>query len=73
MSLLLITILNRCHHHRGFVYHSARLSTTEPVIEVRIRPRARSAAICSLCDQPTPGYDRLAERRFEFIDRKSVV
>ncbi len=28
-----------------------------------------SAAICSRCHLPAPGYDQLAERRFEFIPR----
>jgi hypothetical protein len=30
-------------------------------------PREGSAAICSSCHQMAPGYDQLAERRFEFI------
>jgi hypothetical protein len=34
---------------------------------VAVRPRKGSAAICSRCHQPAPGYDQLAERRFEFI------
>ena len=32
-----------------------------------MRPRRGSAAICSRCHQPAPGYDQLPERRFEFI------
>jgi transposase len=32
-----------------------------------VRPRKRSAAICSRCHQYAPGYDQLPERRFEFI------
>jgi transposase len=36
-------------------------------IEVSVRPRRGSAATCSRCHQTTPGYDELAERRFEFI------
>jgi transposase len=63
----LITILNRCHHFRGFVYQHARFSTDKKSIEVAVRPRKGSAAICSRCYQPAPGYDQLAERRFEFI------
>ncbi|WP_422444007.1 transposase [Endozoicomonas sp. ALB091] len=30
-------------------------------------PRKNGHAICSGCQQPAPGYDRLAERRFEFV------
>src|SRR5690349_7349762 len=63
----LITILNRCHHFRGFVYEHARFSTDKKSIEVAVRPRKGSAAICSRCHQPAPGYDQLAQRRFEFI------
>ncbi len=32
-----------------------------------VRPREGSAAVCSRCHLPAPGYDQLAERRFEFI------
>jgi hypothetical protein len=63
----LTTILNRCHHFRGFVYEHARFSTDKKSIEVVLRPRKRSAAVCSRCHLPAPGYDQLAERRFEFI------
>ena len=36
-------------------------------IEVVLRPRKGPAAVCSRCHLPTPGYEQLAERRFEFI------
>jgi transposase len=65
--LQLITILNRCHHFPGFVYHQARFSLDHRSIEIAVRPRKGSAAICSRCHQPAPGYDQLPERRFEFI------
>ena len=63
----LLTILNRCHHFRGFVYQHARFSPDYKAIEVAMRPRKGSAAICSRCLQPASGYDQLPERRFEFI------
>src|SRR6266536_6712664 len=63
----LITILNHCHHFRGFVYHHARFAPDKKTIEVAIRPREGSAAVCSGCQKPAPGYDHLPERRFEFI------
>jgi transposase len=66
-AMELITILNRCHHFPGFVYHRARFSPDHKSIEISVRPRKRSAAICSRCHQPAPGYDQLPERRFEFI------
>jgi len=63
----LLTILNRCHRQRGFVYQSARFSPDKKSIEVKVRPRRGTAAICPGCYQPAPGYDHLAERHFEFI------
>jgi hypothetical protein len=63
----LITILNRCHRFPGFVYQHASFSADKKSIEVAVRPRKGSAAVCSRCHLPAPGYDQLAERRFEFI------
>ena len=65
--LQLITILNRCHHFRGFVYQHAGFSADHKSIEIAVRPRKGSAAVCSRCHQPAPGYDQLAERRYDFI------
>ena len=66
-AMELITILNRCRRFRGFVYHRARFTSDHKSIEISVRPRKRSAAICSRCHQYAPGYDQLPERRFEFI------
>lgn len=63
----LLTILNHCHHHRGFVYQQACFGPDKKSIEVSVRPRHGTAALCSGCRQPAPGYDHLPERRFEFI------
>ena len=63
----LLTILNLCHREPGFVYHHPRFGPDKKSIEVHVRPRAGSAAVCSACHQPAPGYDHLPERRFEFI------
>jgi len=65
--LQLITILNRCHRFPGFVYHQARFSSDHKSIEIAVRPRKGSRAVCSRCHQPAAGYDQLSERRFEFI------
>ena len=54
-AMELITILNRCHRFRGFVYHHARFSPDKKNIEVSVRPRKGSAAICSRCHQPAAG------------------
>ncbi|MEA2874616.1 MAG: transposase [Hyphomicrobiales bacterium] len=65
--LQLITILNRCHRFPGFVYSQARFSADSKSIEIAVRPRKGSRPVCSRCHLPAPGYDRLTERRFEFI------
>jgi len=66
-AMELITILNRRRRFRGFVDHRARFTSDHKSIEISVRPRKRSAAICSRCHQSAPGYDQLPERRFEFI------
>jgi len=65
--LQLITILNRCHRFPGFISQQACFSSDHKSIEIAVRPRKGSAAVCSRCHQPAPGYDQLPERRFEFI------
>ena len=66
-AMELTTILNHCHHFRGFVYQHARFGPDKKSIEVAVRPLEGTAAICSGCGEPAPGCDRLPERRFEFI------
>ena len=66
-TMELITILNRCHRFRGFVYQHAHFTADKKSIEVAVRPRKGSAAVCSRCHLPAPGYDQLAERSFEFV------
>jgi len=63
------TILNRVQKLKGFVYGSARVLELEqgPAIEIQIRSRQGSQAVCSGCGRKAPGYDTLAPRRFEFI------
>jgi hypothetical protein len=61
-----IAILNRCHHFRG-LFIIATFSPDHKSIEISVRPRKGSAAFCSRCHQPAPGYDQLAVRRFEFV------
>ena len=64
----LTTILNGCHHFKGFVYEPAKFGAVDRTsIEIKTRPRKGSTIICSGCHQPAPGYDHQPERRFEFI------
>jgi transposase len=62
------TILNRLQKHKGFVYGDERLleEDGQMILEVPIRARRRSRAVCSVCGCKSPGYDTLPERRFQF-------
>jgi transposase len=63
------TILNRVEKFKSFVY--GRVSWEEdkgsPVVVVELQPRKNSRPLCSGCGRPGPVYDRLEERRFEFV------
>ena len=62
------TILNRIEKHPSFVYEAVGLVDGPRLrLEVKVRARANARAKCSGCERPAPGYDTLAERRFEFV------
>jgi len=63
------TILNRVEYFKSFVYGKARWvdDAEVPTIEIQIEARRNGRPICSGCGQVRPGYDRLPERRFEFV------
>ena len=63
------TILNRVEPFKSFAYGKARWAegTERPTLEVEVHARKNGRAICSGCGRPRPGYDRLPERRFEFV------
>lgn len=63
------TILNRIEPFKSFVYGKVRWveKTERPTIEVEVHARKNGRPICSGCGQPGPGYDRLPQRRFEFV------
>lgn len=63
------TILNKIHPVKGFVYTEVRWATLEDGLglEVDVRARSGTRAVCSGCDTPRPGYDTLAPRRFAFV------
>ncbi len=68
--MLIKTILNKCHKFKSFIYVDACFFDFhgEDVIEVTIKPRKNSSAICSICNKPAPCYDTGKKaRRFEFI------
>ena len=63
------TILNRVEPFKSFVYGKVRWveGTERPTIEVEVHARKNGRPICSGCGRLGPGYDRLPERRFEFV------
>jgi len=65
----LTTILNRVEYFKSFVYGKTRWvdDADRPTLEVQIEARRNGRPICSSCDRPAPGYDRLPKRRFEFV------
>lgn len=77
MHLLLKQILNKVEKLDGFVYESSRMinasqladgkSSAVGSIEIQLRERVGSRGKCSGCQKCAPGYDRLSERRFQFV------
>lgn len=67
--MLVKTVLNRVQKFKSFVYAKVALAGDDdnPVLEVTVVPRANSQPVCSRCGRRRPGYDRLVERRFEFV------
>ncbi len=63
------TILNRVEKFKSFVYGECRMEESEdgPALFVQMRPRKNSRVFCSGCGRPGRAYDRLEERRFEFV------
>jgi transposase len=49
----------------GFVYREVRMLESE--IEVQVEAHGGRRGRCSQCRQPSPGYDRLDERRWQFV------
>jgi len=67
--MLVKTILNRVQKFKSFVYAKVAFAGDGEnlVLEVTVVPRANSQPVCSKCRRRRPGYDRLKERRFEFV------
>jgi transposase len=63
------TILNRVEKFKSFVYGEASLEDRAdgPALVVQVVARKNSRAFCSGCGRPGPVYDRLEDRRFEFV------
>jgi transposase len=69
------TILNRVEKFKSFVYGSARLEEQNggPALIVPMKPRKNSRPFCSGCTRRGKTYDRLEERRFEFVPLWGIV
>lgn len=78
MHLALKTLLNRVEPLKGFVYESSRISPAgdarrggllarAPRLEICLRAHQSQLGKCSQCLWPAPGYDRLAQRSFQFV------
>ena len=62
------TILNRVEHYKSFVYVAVRFGdATRSSLEVEVAARANGRPICSGCGRVAPGYDRLPQRRYEYV------
>ena len=64
------TILNRIEKYKGFVFGMARFGMDtdgRECIEVPVRARKRSKAVCSGCGGRCHAYDHLPERRFRYV------
>lgn len=63
------TILNRTQKFKSFVYGQAKWidDAQSPTLEIQISARKGARPICSRCGRRASVYDRMAERRFEFI------
>jgi transposase len=53
----------------GFVYQEVRMPERGPAVEIEItlQPHGGIRGRCSQCRRPAPGYDRLPERRWQFV------
>src|SRR5579885_1041332 len=69
------TILNRLEKHKSFVYGSARFEERADgvALVIPIRPRKHSRPVCSGCGCRRRPYDRLPERRFEYVPLWGLV
>ena len=61
------SILNQVEKIPGFVFEKCTWSKNGEEIEVHIRPRKNSRALCSGCGLIAAGYDHLGVRRFGFV------
>jgi transposase len=63
------TILNRVEKFKSFIYGEAHLGERDggPALIVQMEARSNSRPFCSGCGRRGAAYDRLEERRFEYV------
>jgi len=63
------TMLNNCQKFKSFVYKDVKWINHdgEKCLAAIIEPRKNGHAICSCCHKVASCYDKLEERRFEFV------
>src|ERR1700729_2419480 len=69
------TILNRVEKFKSFTYGQAQLGEDdgEPVLVIQMVARKNSRPHCSVCLKQGRPYDRLEERRFEFVPMWGIL
>jgi transposase len=69
------TIFNRVEKFKSFVYGGVSLEERDdgPALVVKMRARKNSRPVCSGCGRRGRTYDRLDERRFEFVPLWGIV
>lgn len=59
------TILNRIEKHSSFVYNQVRFREGEgDVLEIEVRPRRGTRAVCSGCSRRRSVYNTMAQREW---------
>jgi transposase len=61
------SVLNRVEKHKGFVYGKAKWGDDGNALVIPVEPRKGSQPRCSICGLKGATYDRLPERRFQFV------
>src|ERR1035437_6523879 len=70
IQLQVKTILNRVQRFVGLVYHEVRIECRQgqpESIEISLEPHGGVGGRCSEFQRPGPGYDRLPQRRWQFV------
>lgn len=67
--MLIETLLNKIEKYKGFVYDDVTFEEGgRPRLIIHIRPDKRCKPVCSVCDEPCPGYDKMpGTRYFDFV------